>query len=632
MWCFCNLVLGQNSVQHKVLTTKRMAAADSARPLTWDSFSYDAPWPCADGCHEYYLYDDSEAKLDDDGIFTHVDDDDEILDQEYATIKQEILDTPNLTYKDFVDMVMTDDILNQMIIGTNEYGFDHDIDSYKPLSLDELGRCHMKLAIGSYILQKEHNLTIHELLQNSEEHGVKFLTDNLPQEWFRSIRHNMCFNEYKYLDDIEDAVRKCTDKFDFTLQELQKNSNSVIIMPNKSVLDEIRTNDNSRRSRFGTFIQNKPIKRGRTTDATAAKIQGRTGNIMDGLTIATNTNKGKKDSYDKSICRLINPAVKEGKTDNKVHQIVKWKSENGVRTNNGILAMDKGYNSVYATEKILERYGYKGVGPIKDGRKCLPKFFGTKRFKKLRKQLKKGEYKQWYTRDGSHLTLFHDSKFVNLFDRCIAQDKLAVIYRRRKKKLRGRSRRWRDRFIVPQVIAVYNDTMSSVDASNSRAKKHMIGTKHVRKHNRCYLGLLDRLVFQNSALQFAAYKGWKKCNQTDLRKSWCREVVQEYYRIQSDRGVANKRVPKPKKIDSLENTLMNRGIYPSNHVHKLVHIGPDRGRIKCFVHKKQKTYYKCDTCSILGQEFGFCHPNHGRIHRTCFADFKFHQNHAIQDA
>ena len=489
-----------------------MAVASDAR-LDWDAFSYDVPWPCADGCHQYYLFNDYGAHVDHDRTFTHVHDDQEILDYNYASLKSEILRAPNLTYKDFVFRVWTDNIVDQMIIGTNEYGHEHSYDDYEEIELDDVGRCRMRLVIATYILQKEHNLSANELFQN-KEHKAKFLTNHMSRKWWRSVRHNLCFNEWGYL--INTDAHKCTDKFDYTLQELVKNSNSLIVMPKRSVLDETRTVDNSRRSSFGTFIQNKPIKRGRTTDAVCCKLRTRNGHLLDGLSIALNTYKGKKDNYDETLGTLLDPAKKEGKTDNKVHQIIKTEHENDVLLPNAIVSLDKGYNSINVLEKVLKHYGVKGVGPVSARRKCLPKFFSTARFKKLKKKLRKGQYKQWYTRRGLHLTLFHDSKFVNMFDTCIDQDKLAVIQRRRKKKERKRSRRWRVNYTVPKVIEYYNKTMGSVDASNARRKNHMIGNKHVRKHNRCYLGLFGQVVLQNPALMYGAYKGWKKVSQKPL--------------------------------------------------------------------------------------------------------------------
>ena len=65
--------------------------------------------------------------------------------------------------------------------------------------------------------------------------------------------------------------------------------------------------------------------------------------------------------------------------------------------------------------------------------------------------MKKGDYKQWYTIEGAHLTVLRDSKFVNIFDNCTDQNKLAVISRRRKKKEQGRPRRWKQRFVVLKV-------------------------------------------------------------------------------------------------------------------------------------------------------------------------------------
>ena len=38
------------------------------------------------------------------------------FDHKYATLKSEIMDTPNLTYKDFVFMIWKDDTVDQMII------------------------------------------------------------------------------------------------------------------------------------------------------------------------------------------------------------------------------------------------------------------------------------------------------------------------------------------------------------------------------------------------------------------------------------------------------------------------------------------------------------------------------------
>ena len=472
-------------------------------------------------------------------------------------------------------------------------------------------------------------MNVHNLLKNAET-PAKWLTDHMPQQWWRSIRYNMCFNEWRYLQDV-DILHKCTDKFDYTLQDLIRNCNSIINMPKRSVLDEIRTIDNSRKSRFGTFIRHKPIKRGRTTDAVCVKSLTRNRHTLDGLSIALNTNKGTKDTYDESIARLLNPAQKEGKTDNKVHQIIKWESENDVVMDDSILSVDKGCNSIYVLEKVLPTYGMKGVGPIQDGRKCLPKVFSSARFKKLRKKMKKGDFKQWYTNEGTHLTLFRDSKFVNIFDNCIDQDKLAVIYRRRKKKERGRSRRWKQRFVVPKVIEYYNKTMGSVDASNSRRKKHMIGNKHPRKNNRCYMGLFDQVVLQNAALLYAAYKGWKKVDQNKLRIELCREWVRDYERLLELNGGV-KRIAKKKTDKAIEDAVMRRGL-GTNHVHRLVHIGRNRrNRIKCHKHTKTLTWYKCDTCSVFGQETGFCHPDHCRGEpRTCFADYRLHGHHEIHD-
>ena len=618
------------NVLHSWKPTLTMASVSSARDLTWDTVR---EIHCNNGpaCHTYHLFDNNYAALDHDRIFTHVHDDNIMLDSRYATIKSEILATPNLTYNDFVNMIWTEECINDMIVGTNEYGYDNDMHNYTPIPLSNLGRCEFKLVIGSYILQKEKNMTVHELLANDESSSVLWLTAELSQKRFREIRKNLCFNGYQHLEDLE-VIRRCTDKFQHNLQKLIGNSNSLIVIPKVSVLDEIRTVDNSQRSMFGTFIQNKPIKRGRTTDAICVKLLTRDRHLLDGLAIALNPNKGKKDSFDETIATTIVPGYKENLTENKVHQIIKWKHDNQAISGNSILSMDKGYNSLYAMEKLLPHYGIKSCGPIQAGRKCLPKVFGSPRFAKLRKKLKKGDYKQWYTNDGTHLTLFRDSKFVNIFDNCIDQNRLAVIRRRKKKEERNGSRRWKEKYVVPKCIEYYNETMGSVDAANARRKKHMIGNKNERKHNRCYLGLFDQVVLQNSALMYAAYKKWKRVDQTKLRLELCRTWVREYQLAKAAEGGV-RRKSKRKTISALRNTLLSRGI-GSNHIHRLVHIGAHRtSKIKCYVHKKIQTWYKCDTCMIQGQETGFCHPAHCRGGaRTCFADFSLHVHHQIGDA
>ena len=86
----------------------------------------------------------------------------------------------------------------------------------------------MRLVIASYILQKEHNLTIHELSSNKETQA-KYVTNYMSQKRWRSIRHNLCFNEWKCLEELVD--HKCTDKFDHALQDLIRNSNKLINNP-----------------------------------------------------------------------------------------------------------------------------------------------------------------------------------------------------------------------------------------------------------------------------------------------------------------------------------------------------------------------------------------------------------------
>ena len=189
------------------------------------------------------------------------------------------------------------------------------------------------------------------------------------------------------------------------------------------------------------------------------------------------------------------------------------------------------------------------------------KIASSKNIKKT--PMKKGEYKQWSCGD-TNLTLFRDSKFVYFIDNCFEQNKLGRIYRRKK----GRSSR--KRYIVPYVIQYYNNTMGSVDAANSRRKNHMIGTKHVRKNNRCYLGLFDQVVLQNAALMYAAYKGWKRVDQTTLRIQLCKDWVMQHQLLHPI-----SRIAKSKTINALGNALRNRG-YATNHVHRLVHIGTHR--------------------------------------------------------
>ena len=101
--------------------------------------------------------------------------------------------------------------------------------------------------------------------------------------------------------------------------------------------------------------------------------------------------KRTKDTHDESIARLINPAQEEAKTDNKVHRIIKWKAEHDV-VMNGVFSVDKGCNSVFVLEKVLLRYGMKGVSLFQDGRECLPKAFSSARFKKLHRKMKKGGF------------------------------------------------------------------------------------------------------------------------------------------------------------------------------------------------------------------------------------------------
>ena len=81
-----------------------MAAVVSAPPLTWNLIENMA-LPCADACHQFHSFDEDGGHLDHDRIFTHVHDDNVILDYNYATIKSEMLRGDNLTYKDFINMI-----------------------------------------------------------------------------------------------------------------------------------------------------------------------------------------------------------------------------------------------------------------------------------------------------------------------------------------------------------------------------------------------------------------------------------------------------------------------------------------------------------------------------------------------
>ena len=101
-----------------------MAEPEAVPELKWDSFDYDTPWPCKDGCCEYFLFNNELAAVNHDRIFTHVENDNDFLDYKYASLRSELLDIPNLSYKDFVYRIWTDDIVDQMIIGTNEYGME----------------------------------------------------------------------------------------------------------------------------------------------------------------------------------------------------------------------------------------------------------------------------------------------------------------------------------------------------------------------------------------------------------------------------------------------------------------------------------------------------------------------------
>ena len=234
--------------------------------------------------------------------------------------------------------------------------------------------------------------------------------------------------------------------------------------------------------------------------------------------------------------------------------------------------------------------------------------------------MKKGEYKQWYKSNGSHLTLFRDSKFVNIFDTFVDQNKLVKIRRRRKKKEKKKSKCRIKEYIVPYGIGLYNGIMGSVDASNSRAKIHMIGNKHRRKHNRCYLGLFHRIALQNAALLYGAYLGLKEVDQKPWLEELCKALAKDF-EIAS--GVT-KQVAKKKTGGAIEDAVIKRG-YGHNHIHKLV---KNRTRIKCYVHKKISTWYKCDTCTVFNQPVGFCHPNHCRgPSRNCFAEYGLHVGH-----
>ena len=103
-------------------------------------------------------------------------------------------------------------------------------------------------------------------------------------------------------------------------------------------------------------------------------------------------------------------------------------------------------------------------------------------------------------------------------------------------------------------------------------------------------------------------------------------ISRDYERVLLANG-GSKTKPKRKTDRAIEEAILKRGIR-IDHVHKLVkHPKP----IKCFTHKKNNTRYKCDTCSVFGQVVGFCHPNHSRPSRNCFANYKLHQHHQIQD-
>ena len=152
------------------------------------AFSY-APFnapvlKCARGCHMWSRVDTTNASTDTNvqPRFLHVTNDNAIILNAHATPHPNIPN--NITYKQLVDMVLTDSVINEMIRGTNDYGFDHQ-DSmsyhggYVPLPVNALGRSTMRLYVCCLMMMAIKNLNVRQFFRNTESNGVAWLSHKI---------------------------------------------------------------------------------------------------------------------------------------------------------------------------------------------------------------------------------------------------------------------------------------------------------------------------------------------------------------------------------------------------------------------------------------------------------------------
>ena len=97
---------------------------------------------CKDMCHTWKKVDTAGASVDHQRIFTHVDNDRQVLDRRTASAVPLTLGRPNITYAEIVETVINMEFLDSVIRGTNEHGTNDP--KYAFIPVNEHGRNEMR--------------------------------------------------------------------------------------------------------------------------------------------------------------------------------------------------------------------------------------------------------------------------------------------------------------------------------------------------------------------------------------------------------------------------------------------------------------------------------------------------------
>ena len=423
------------------------------------------------------------------------------------------------------------------------------------------------------------------------------------------IKRHICFNVYD--GDIDTPY----EKFNAGIDKVREKSLALFSDVFIYSLDEMRVISKSKRNKYKTFMQSKPIKSGVDIFTISCASQRHHGLVHSTLPYC-----GKK-TYDPNL-RTVD-GIKGGKMDSIICKLMGEVHKTG----DEIVVMDNRFTSIYVAETLSKHFGGMGIaGVIKKNRKCLPKtFLESEEIKAELKRMNRGDYMQFMCVPSGenskrmHLTVWKDTKILYLLDNCINPYRESKVCRTDKSGVVTE-------YVLPYICKLYNKHMGEVDASSAHKSiktGYPIDIKHKRNHTRLFWSLFESYCLVNPSILLSDIYDEKKVYHHRNRKSLVNKWITDHIQYQYNNGYKRKaRAKKPSVI--VENTLA--ACLDGIRTHCLKKY-VDGSKVQCYKCKKTCKYV-CDTCI---PQIGFCNHYTNRDNRDCFGTwhnqyFPFHHH------